>query len=144
MNDMDRALCSATARLLQANRIAAVWGLALSVLAIAVLALTGRSLPLLSALGFGAVALVGVLERYLAFRLYFDAGLFKDLAGGAIASLSDLDSAPQRLGLRPATGQPRALDDRVAGARQLLGRHAIAVACQSGLFLLALLTQDLR
>jgi len=144
MSDIDRALCAATARLLQAARAPAAWGLALSVVAIAVLALTGRSLPLLSALGFGAVALVGMVERYFAFRLHFDAGLFKDLAGGAIASLGDLDGALQRLGLRPATGQPRALDDRVAGARQLLGRHAIAVACQSGLFLLALLTQDLR
>ena len=144
MNDMDRALCSATARLLQAARIVAAWGLALSVVAIAVLALTGRSLPMLSTMGFAAVALVGVLERYLAFRLYFDAGLFKDLAGGAIASLDDLDDALQRLGLRPASGQPRALEDRVAGARQLLQRHGVAVACQSGLFLLALLTQDLR
>jgi len=144
MNDPECALCAATARLLQAARVPAAWGLALSVVAIAVLALTGRSLPMLSAMGFGAVALVGLLERYIAFRLYFDAGLFKDLAGGAIASLNDLDSALHRLGLRPASGQPRALEDRVAGARRLLRRHGIAVACQSALLLLALLTLDLR
>lgn len=144
MTDIDRTLCAATARLLQAVGVVAAWGLALSVVAIAVLALTGRSLPLLSGMGFGAVALIGVLERYLAFRLRFDAGLFKDLAGSSIAPLSALDSALQRLGLRSASGQPRALEQRVMGARQLMLRHGIAVACQSGLFLLALLTQYLR
>ena len=144
MSDVDRALCAATARLLQAARVPAAWGLALSVVAIAVLALTGRSLPMLSAMAFGGAALLGLPERYLAFRLYFDAGLFKDLAVGAITSLSDLDNALHRLGLRPATGPSRALEDRVAGARRLLQHHGITVACQSGLFLLALLTLDLR
>jgi hypothetical protein len=144
MSEADRALCAATARLLRAARVAGAWGLALSVIAIAVLALTGRSLPMLSATIFGAVALAGMLERYFTFRLYFDAGLFGDLASGTIASLGDLDSALQRLGLRPAADRPRALEDRVAGARRLLQCHGIAVACQSGLFLLALLVLDLR
>jgi len=144
MSEIDRALCAATARLLQAARVPAAWGLALSVVAVAVLALAGRSLPMLSAMAFAAVALLGLPERYLAFRLYFDAGLFRDLAGGAIASLSDLDGALHSLGLRPAAGQARALDDRVAGARRLLQHHGIVVACQSGLLLLALLTLDLR
>lgn len=144
MNDNDRALCASTARLLQAASVVAAWGLAQGVLAIAVLALTWRSLPLLSAMVFGAVALVGVLERYLAFRLRFDAGLFSDLAGNAIGSPGALDSALQRLSLRAAPRQPRGLEDRVMGARQLMQRHGMAVACQAAFFILALLTQDIR
>ena len=37
----------------------------------------------------------------------------------------------------------RPLADRAQGTRQLLQRHAIVVACQSAMFLLALMTQDL-
>lgn len=144
MNENDRVLCAASARLLQASSLIAAWGLALSMVAMTVLALTGRALPLMSWLGCAAVALLGLLERYLAFRLRLDAGLFKDLAAASIASLGALDHALQRLSLRKASGEPRGLEERVAGARQLLQRHAIVVVCQSILFLLALLTQDLR
>jgi len=38
----------------------------------------------------------------------------------------------------------RSLDDRIQGTRLLLQRHAIVVACQTAMFLLALLTQELR
>jgi hypothetical protein len=145
MNDNDRALCAATAHLLRASGTVAVWGLALTAISLAVLALTGRSLSLLSCMGFGAVAVIGVLERYLDLRVRFDAGLFDDVGRGTVASLAALDSALQRLGLRPAVrGVTRQLDDRVLGARQLLQRHTLAVACQSAMFLLALLTQDSR
>jgi hypothetical protein len=144
MNENDSALCSTIVRLLQAASVLAAWSLGLSMVAMAVLALTGRSLPLLSWLGFGGVALAGALERYLAFRLRFDAGLFKDLATQQIASLDTLDSSLQCLNLRPAPGQPRGLMDRVMGARQLIQRHTIVVICQSALFWLALLTQDPR
>ena len=145
MNDNDRALCAATAHLLQASGAVAVWGLALTMIALAVLALTARSLSLLSCMGFGAVAVIGLLERYLTLRVRFDARLFDHLGRGTVGSLAALDSALQRLGLRPsAHGAPRQLDDRVLGARQLMQRHTLAVACQSAMFLLALLTQDLR
>ena len=113
MTDHERALCTATARLLQAA---------------------------------GAVAIIGIFERYMALRLRLDVGLFDGLASGAIPSLSTLDVALQKLGLRHAsdTHAPRLLADRVNGARQLMQRHGIAVACQSAMFLLALLTQDMR
>jgi hypothetical protein len=104
-----------------------------------------RSLSTTAAMSFGAVVVLGALERYFAFRLRLDQTLFGDLARGAIVSLEALDSALDRLGLRNA--QPpaalRPLDDRVQGTRQLMQRHAIVVACQSALFLLALMTQDL-
>ena len=147
MTDHERALCTATARLLQAASVIAAWGLGLSLIAIGVLALTGRSLSMLSCMGFGAVAIIGIFERYMALRLRLDVGLFDGLASGAIPSLSTLDVALQKLGLRRASESPdapRALADRVQGARQLMQRHGIAVACQSAMFLLALLTQDLR
>jgi len=146
MTDHERALCTATARLLQAAGVITAWGLGLSLVALGVLALTGRSLSMLSCMGFGAVAIIGVFERYMALRLRLDVGLFDGLANGSIPSLSTLDVALQKLGLRPASDAdaPRALADRVQGARQLMQRHGIAVACQSAMFLLALLTQDLR
>jgi hypothetical protein len=144
MTDHERSLCTATARLLQAAGAVAAWGLGLSLIAVSVLALTGRSLSLLSCMGFGAVAVIGVLERYLAQRLRLDAGLFHDLASGAIASLGTLDLALKKLGLRFAPDTPRELNVRAQAARQLMQRHAITVACQSAMFLLALLTQDLR
>lgn len=144
MTDHERALCTATARLLQACGAIAAWGLGLSLVALGVLALTGRSLSMLSFMGFGAVAIIGVFERYMALRLRLDVGLFDGLASGAIASLGTLDVALQKLGLRFAPDTPRELSDRVQGARALMQRHGIAVACQSAMFLLALLTQDLR
>jgi len=147
MTDHERALCTATARLLQAASVIAAWGLGLSLIAIGVLALTGRSLSMLSCMGFGAVAIIGIFERYMALRLRLDVGLFDGLASGAIPSLSTLDVALQKLSLRQASeapDAPRALADRVQGARHLMQRHGIAVACQSAMFLLALVTQDLR
>jgi hypothetical protein len=144
MTDHERSLCSTAARLLQAGSVIAAWGLGLSVVSIGVLALTSRSLSMLSCMGFGAVAVIGVFERYMALRLRFDAGLFDSLASGAIASLGTLDVALKKLGLRFAPDLPRELGDRVQGARQLMQRHGIAVACQSAMFLLALLTQDLQ
>jgi hypothetical protein len=147
MTDHERALCTSTARLQQAAGVIAAWGLGLSLVSLGVLALTGRSLSMLSCMGFGAVAIIGIFERYMALRLRLDVGLFDGLASGAIPSLSTLDVALQKLGLRQApeaSEAPRALADRVQGARQLMQRHGIAVACQSAMFLLALMTQDLR
>jgi hypothetical protein len=143
MNDADRATCSALAGLLRAGGVLAAWGCALTAISALVLAFTLRALPTVPCMAFGAVAILGALERYVAFRLRLDRALFDDLARGAIASLDALDQALDRLGLRTAaTTTARPLADRVQGTRHLLQRHAIVVACQSALFLLALLTQD--
>jgi hypothetical protein len=144
VNDADRATCSALAGLLRAAGVLAAWSFALTAISALVLALTLRSLPNTPSMAFGAVAILGALERYFAFRLRLDRALFDDLAHGTIASLDALDQALGRLGLRAAASTTtRPLVDRVQGTRQLLQRHAIVVACQSALFLLALLTQDL-
>ena len=147
MTPDDRALCTATTSLLRGYAAVAALGLALTGIALGVLALTSRSLALVSCMGFGAVAIIGIFERYMALRLRLDVGLFDGLASGAIPSLRTLDVALQKLSLRQASeapDAPRALADRVQGARQLMQRHGIAVACQSAMFLLALVTQDLR
>ena len=145
MTENERATCAALAGLLRAAAVLAAWGFALMCIAALVLALTMRSLSTTAAMGFGAVVVLGTLERYFAFRLRLDQTLFDDLARGAIVSLEALDGALDRLGLRNA--QPpaalRPLDDRVQGTRQLMQRHAIVVACQSAMFLLALMTQDI-
>ncbi|MEJ8823951.1 hypothetical protein WKW80_18290 [Variovorax humicola] len=144
MNDNDRALCATTASLLQAAGGIASLGLAMSGIALGVLALTARSLSLTSCMGFGAVAIIGVFERYLALRLRLDVGLFEGLARGSIASLPALDTALSRIGMRQSPDAARSLADRVLGTRQLVQRHGITVACQAAMFLLGLLTQDLQ
>lgn len=144
MNDNDRALCAATAGLLRASGMLANWGLALSFIAGLVLALTGRSLPSVSWGAYAVVALVGLLERYLALRLRLDAGMYEALARDAIGSLDSLDGALERLGLRRPADASRPLADRVLLARQLMQRHGIAVTVQTVMFALALAVQDWR
>jgi hypothetical protein len=146
MTDNERATCAALAGLLRAFMVLAIWGFALTCISALVLALTLRSLSTTAAMGFGAVAILGVLERYFAFRLRFDQALFDGLARNTVASLDALDHALSSLGVRetqPAQQAMRSLDNRVQGTRQLMQRHAIVVACQSAMFLLALMTQDL-
>ncbi len=146
MTDNERATCAALAGLLRAFMVLAIWGFALTCISALVLALTLRSLSTTAAMGFGAVVILGVLERYFAFRLRFDEALFDGLARNTVASLDALDHALSSLGVRetqPAQQTTRSLDNRVQGTRQLMQRHAIVVACQSAMFLLALMTQDL-
>ncbi|MGJ7500420.1 hypothetical protein ACSFBF_08675 [Variovorax sp. ZT5P49] len=147
-DDNDRTTCAALAGLLRAIALLALWGFALTCISALVLALTLRSLSTTATMSFGAVVILGALERYFAFRLRFDEALFDGLARNTVASLDALDKALAALGLRepPSSSQhttTRPLDDRVQGTRQLMQRHAIVVACQSALFLLALMTQDL-
>ncbi|MGJ7614987.1 MULTISPECIES: hypothetical protein [unclassified Variovorax] len=146
MTDTERTTCAALHSLLRAAAVLALWGFALTCIAALVLALTLRSLSSTSAMAFGAVVVLGALERYFAFRLRFDEALFDGLARSTVTSLDALDTALSSLGLREPAPQQQAtrpLDDRVQGTRQLLQRHAIVVACQSAMFLLALMTQDL-
>lgn len=144
-DDNERATCAALAGLLRAIALLAFWGFALTCISALVLALTLRSLSTTAIMGFGAVVILGALERYFAFRLRFDEALFDSLARNTVASLDALDKALSALGLRePQPHQvARTLDDRVQGTRQLMQRHAIVVACQSAMFLLALMTQDI-
>ena len=145
MTDNERATCTTLAGLLRAAAVLAFLGLALTCIAALVLALTLRGLSNTAILAFAGVMVLGVLERYFAFRLRLDQALFEGLANGQIATLGALDNALSVLGLRDPPPHPsaRALADRVQGTRQLMQRHAIVIACQNALFLLALMTQEI-
>ena len=134
------ARCATTARLLEAAGVAALWGLAMSVLAIFLL-VHGHLRPNFALVGSVIAALLGLPERYFAFRIRFDAGLFKDMARGTIFSLTALDQALNEAGLRRSTSRLRSLDERLLGARQLIKRHSALVACQSLALTAALLNQ---
>lgn len=83
--------------------------------------------------------LLALVERVLALRVRFDAGLFRGLASAADlpAALHGLDAALQGLGLRsagtPAT--PRPLAERVQGARRLARWHLVVAGLQAALLL---------
>ena len=142
MTDDDRSTCAALAGLLRAAALLAGWAFALMCMATLVLALTARSLPAASIVGFGAAVVLGLLERYFAVRLRYDEALFDGLARGTVASLQSLDHALAALGLREASST-RPLAERVQGTRRLMRWHAIVVACQSAVFLFGLMAQDI-
>lgn len=126
---LDRALAGACARLLAACAgSAGALGLACAVLAAAALLLRA---PGGTAWGLLAVLAVAPVERLLALRLHFDAGLFADLQHDARpATLSALDDALHRLRLRRPAQALRSLADRAHGARRLIGWHAGCVTLQ--------------
>lgn len=135
------ALSATTARLLQAGaRSLGALGLGCAALAAAALLLT----PASGAVQAAALAVLALLplERLLALRLLFDAGLFTDLAHPALpapSSLQALDQALHTLGLRAPAATVRPLDERVRGARRLLAWHAGSVALQAAATLAVLL-----
>ena len=100
-DDNDRTTCAALAALLRAMTVLALWGFALTCISALVLALTLRSLSTTSTMGFGAVVILGALERYFAFRLRFDEALFDGLARNTVASLDAKYSVCSALGLVP-------------------------------------------
>lgn len=92
--------------------------------------------PLLNALLFIAL-LAGVLEKYLALRVAYDAALFAALLEED-AGIRELDAAlQQQFGLQPRPGHD--LARRLAGARRLLKRQLWYVITQLGCVLCALL-----
>lgn len=144
MTEHERTQCATLAALLHAGALLALWGFALSGISAAVLALVLPDLGLTATLCFGGTALLGLLERYFAFRLRFDERLFDGLAQGRVVSLLSLDVALERLGLRTAPRPERGLEERMRATRQLLQRHGVLVACQSAMFVLALVTETLK
>jgi hypothetical protein len=127
----DRTLCTTTAHLLAAA--------AASAGALGLGAAAGAAgLLLWKGLGPAAWALALVpVERALALRLRFDAGLFAALAQHAgTPTLAALDRALTALGLRAEQPATRALPERVRGALRLIVWHGVAVVVQCGALLL--------
>ena len=80
-----------------------------------------------------SLVLLGVLQKYWALRVAFDADLFQHLAAGA-RDLPErtraLDHALTALGLQPADRSGRPWNERISGALKLLRRQALLVAAQ--------------
>lgn len=136
LDTQDRADCAALAALLAGQDTLARWSLWLSALALAALcfvpAREATTLPL------AVAALLGLPERYLAFRLRLDQRLFDALAAGRIADLAALDRSLAHIGLRAAPeGGTRPLADRLRGTHRLVRWHASIVVVQSLVFLAA-------
>lgn len=76
---------------------------------------------------------VGLLQKYWALRVAFDADLFDAVAQDADAvphRTVDLDQALQSLGLQPADRAGRPWAERQRGALKLLRKQAVLVAAQ--------------
>lgn len=133
----DRSLCATTAHLLSATaRCAGALGLLCALLAAAMLFQRTPN-PLAAAM---ALALLP-MERVLALRLHFDAGLFADLARGVtnpVLALDALDHALSALRLRAPAAVSRSLAERVDGARRLVFWHGAVAAAQLAAVLVAL------
>lgn len=125
----DRARCAAMARWLEASSTLGALALCCAVVAaLGTLAHAWRD----AALGFALIALaLTPVERYLALRIRFDAGLFADLASGRIDDLAALDTGLAALGIVKDPQSSRTLDDRLHGSRRLWRRHALTVGLQA-------------
>ena len=122
----DRARCATMSRWLAAASVTGALTLCCAVVvALGYIAQAWRD----EAMGFALLVLaLTPLERTLALRLHFDAGLFADLASGRIADLTALDAGLATLGVRKTPQAPRTLDDRLRGSRRLWRFHtAVAV-----------------
>ncbi|WP_339544570.1 hypothetical protein [Pseudomonas sp. RA_35y_Pfl2_P32] len=102
-------------------------------------ALLGLSQYLLAGPGVGAVLcgaallVLGLVQKYWALRVAFDAELFQRVADGNQAltlRTEALDHALAALGLQPAERGGRLWSERTGGALNLLRRQALLVAAQ--------------
>jgi hypothetical protein len=135
LSESERSRCAALARWLDAGTVIGTLGLFAAAVAALWITLGSANNAIITA----ALALALMpIERYYALRLRFDRGLFADLADDRLASLDALDAALTGLGLRRTVSPSRPLDDRIRGALRLWRAHAIVVAAQVLLCLLAL------
>jgi hypothetical protein len=134
LSESERAQCAALARWLDASAVVGALGLFAAAVA-ALWMLFGSTNDAVAAVAL-TLALTPI-ERYYALRLRFDRGLFADLADGRLASLDALDAALFGLGLRRTVSPSRPLADRIRGALRLWRGHAIVVAAQVLLCLVA-------
>ena len=135
MTPAERNQCAVLAHLLTSGAVLRTLGLACSALAAAILMF--GSIALKAQWLAAAVLMLGALERYMALRLQFDAGLFAELA--RTLDLADLDAALERLGLRAP--EARTLQARIRGTLVWFYAHGACVVLQlAGLVLVRLLS----
>jgi hypothetical protein len=89
-----------------------------------------------------AIVLIGLIEKYYAFRVAFDADLFQNIANDANQlndRTVDLDHALTTLGLLPVDKQTRSWAVRSQGALKLLRQQVLFFALELVLMLGAIL-----
>lgn len=94
--------------------------------------LLGLSAPWVTALS-GALLVLGVLQKYWALRVAFDAELFQRVADSPLPLAErsrELDQALNALGLQPESAGGRPWPQRSRGALNLLRRQAWLLAAQ--------------
>lgn len=135
MTRAEREACAVMAALLAAQRTLADFGLLITVVVSALVmaialgsAIESDIQPLTSV---AALALVlGLVERYFAFRIRLDEKLFDALANGAFDSVASLDVALLQFGLLGKGRSERPLQYRLLGAAALCTRHRTLVVGQ--------------
>ena len=113
-----------------------------AVMLLLLLAFFGDQMPFersaLLAAALALAALLGLAQLYFAFRVGFDAALFRRLATDPTPTgLEALDAGLEELGLRPATAGARPIGDRIRGARRLLRRQALCLTLQLATIIVA-------
>lgn len=96
--------------------------------------------PLLMLL-VAALVVIGLIEKYYASRVAFDADLFQHLANDALelnARTAELDQALGVLGLQPVDKQPRSWALRSRGALKLLRQQVLFLALELLMMLTAI------
>ena len=132
-DDQSRATSAVAAAFLAQGRLIGRLSLPLTagaILLLVALAIFGPAPRIATAIALLAAIVLGLVERYFAFRVGFDAALFARLADDPDAALSRLDRALIDLGLLPSEKARRPLEVRFAGARKLLLRQAAAAILQ--------------
>ena len=65
------------------------------------------------------IAILGIIEKYVSYRVAFDAKIFDDVANGRM-TIEEFDEAAVALKLMPAKKTGRAMIDRCRGAKRLV------------------------
>ncbi len=131
LGHQDRGDALVIAALLGASlRTLGAWSQCLSLLAL-VAGLMGQASLAATSL-WTLVLLIGLVERYVAFRLALDERLFDQLGHGDMPSLHALDRSLSRLGLRAGSAKPeRPWSERLRGTLKLLHRYFFLVLLQT-------------
>lgn len=131
LNERERAEALVIFALIDADlKTLGFWSIALSLLSMGVWVAFPMVLWWVSGL-WATVALLGLVERYLAFRLALDRQLFLQLGRGDMSHLTRLDAALAQTGLRSNASLDRPWTDRLHGTRSLVRRHLIVVVVQT-------------
>lgn len=140
LSDQDRVDALVLSALLRASvRVLGPWSLGLMLLAFVCGVSSSLSAGVAGLLGL--VLLCGLSAQYFSFRLLLDESLFDQLGHGHVPSLTALDVALTRLGLRIEPLHERTLDERLSGTRSLLYRNVVLVLLQTAAVFLLLFFQ---